>query len=65
MEEGPFGFGNQVLISSHRELLSSKAMVVLYQEDADLVVQGIEAIAGPCLRLRVQRRLQFLNTFRS
>jgi hypothetical protein len=61
---GPFGFGNQVLISSHRELLSSKAMVVLYQEDADLVVQGIEAIAG-CLRFRVQRRLQFLNTFRS
>ena len=25
---GPFGFGNQVLISSHRKLLSSKAMVV-------------------------------------
>jgi hypothetical protein len=24
----PFGFGNQVLISSHRKLLSSKAMVV-------------------------------------
>jgi hypothetical protein len=29
------------------------------------VVQGIEAIAGFCLRFRVQRRLQFLNTFRS
>jgi hypothetical protein len=27
-EEGPFEFGNQVLISSHRTLLSSKAMVV-------------------------------------
>jgi hypothetical protein len=27
-EGGPFGFGNQVLISSHRKLLSSKAMVV-------------------------------------
>jgi hypothetical protein len=27
-EEGPFEFGNQVLISSHRKLLSSKAMVV-------------------------------------
>ena len=32
---------------------------------ADLVVQGIEAIAGFCLRFRVQRRLQFLNTLRS
>ena len=28
MKEGPFEFGNQVLISSHRKLLSSKAMVV-------------------------------------
>jgi len=28
-DEGrPFEFGNQVLISSHRKLLSSKAMVV-------------------------------------
>ena len=27
-EGGPFGFGNQVLISSHRKLLWSKAMVV-------------------------------------
>jgi hypothetical protein len=27
-EGGPFGFGNQVSISSHRKLLSSKAMVV-------------------------------------
>jgi hypothetical protein len=27
-EGGPFGFGNQVLISNHRKLLSSKAMVV-------------------------------------
>ena len=27
-EGGPFGFGNQVLISSHRKLLSSKAAVV-------------------------------------
>jgi hypothetical protein len=33
-EGGPFEFGNQVLISSHRKLLSSKAMVVLCQEDA-------------------------------
>ena len=27
-EGGPFGFGNQVLISSHRKLLLSKAVVV-------------------------------------
>ena len=32
---------------------------------ADLVVQGVEAITGFCLRFRVQRRLQFLNTRRS
>ena len=32
---------------------------------ADLVVQRIEAIAGFCLRFRVQRHLQFLNTLRS
>ena len=28
---------------------------------ADLVVEGVEAVAGFCLRFRVQRRLQFLN----
>ena len=32
---------------------------------ADLVVQRVEAIAGFCLRFRVQRRLQLLNTLRS
>ena len=31
----------------------------------DLVVQGVEATAGFCLRFRVQRHLQFLNTLRS
>src|SRR6202022_928188 len=31
----------------------------------NLVVQSIEAVAGFCLRFRVQRRLQFLNTLRS
>ena len=31
-EGGPFGFGNQVLISSHRKLLSSIAMVVSVAE---------------------------------
>ena len=32
---------------------------------ADFVVQGVEAVTGFCLRFRVQRRLQLLNTFRS
>ena len=32
---------------------------------ADLVIQGVEAIAGFRLRFCVQRRLQLLNTFRS
>jgi len=31
----------------------------------NLVVQGVEAIARLCLRFRVQRHLQLLNTFRS
>ena len=33
-EGGPFEIGNQVLISSHRKLLSSKAMVVSVAETA-------------------------------
>jgi hypothetical protein len=33
-EGGPFEVGNQVLISSHRRLLSSKAMVVSVAETA-------------------------------
>jgi hypothetical protein len=32
MKEGPFEVGNQVLISSHRKLLLSKAMVVSVAE---------------------------------
>jgi len=32
MKEGPFGFGNQVLIPSHRELLRPKAVVVSVAE---------------------------------
>ena len=32
---------------------------------ADLVVEGVEPIAGFCLRFRVQRHLQFLNAIRS
>ena len=41
-EGGPFEVGNQVLISSHRRLLSSKAMVVSVAETAgqDPVRQG-------------------------
>jgi hypothetical protein len=41
-EGGPFEFGNQVLISSHRKLLWSKAMVVSVAEKAghDPVRQG-------------------------
>jgi hypothetical protein len=35
MKEGPFEVGNQVLISSHRELLSSKAMVVNVAEKSE------------------------------
>ena len=31
-EGGPFGVGNQVLISSHRKLLRSKAVVVSVAE---------------------------------
>jgi hypothetical protein len=35
-DEGrPFGFGNQVLIPSHRKLLSSKAMVVNVAEKSE------------------------------
>jgi hypothetical protein len=34
-EGGPFEFGNQVLISSHRKLLSSKAMVVNVAEKSE------------------------------
>jgi hypothetical protein len=37
---GPLGFGNQVLISSHRKLLSLKAMVVSVAEKPDVIRQG-------------------------
>ena len=41
-EGGPFEFGNQVLISNHRKLLSSKATVVSVAEKSghDLGRQG-------------------------
>ena len=39
-EGGPFEIGNQVLISSHRKLLSSKAMVVNVAETAGKIPSG-------------------------
>ena len=41
-DEGrPFEFGNQVSISSHRKLLSSKAMVVNVAETSDEIPAGM------------------------
>ena len=40
-EGGPFGFGNQVLISSPRKLLSSKAKVVNVAEKRDMISTGV------------------------
>src|SRR5262245_25885083 len=37
-EGGPFGFGNQVSISSHRKLLSPKAMVVSIAENVGTTI---------------------------
>jgi hypothetical protein len=39
-EGGPFEFGNQVLISSHRNLLRSKAVVVNVAESGDMIPSG-------------------------
>ena len=39
-EGGPFEIGDQALISSHRELLSSKAMVVSVAETAGQIPSG-------------------------
>ena len=39
-EGGPFEVGNQVLISSHRKLLLSKAMVVSVAERRDRIPAG-------------------------
>jgi hypothetical protein len=40
-DEGrPFEVGNQVLISSHRKLLSSKAMVVSVAETSGMIPTG-------------------------
>ncbi len=39
-EGGPFGFGDQELITSHRKLLWSKAMVVSVAEKSGRVFTG-------------------------
>jgi hypothetical protein len=39
-EGGPFGFGNQVLISSHRKLLRSRAVVVSVAETPGEIPAG-------------------------
>jgi len=39
-EGGPFEVGNQALISSHRKLLSSKAMVVNVAESREMIPIG-------------------------
>jgi hypothetical protein len=41
MKEGPLGFGNQVLISSHRKPLWSKAVLVSLA-DRDKISAGME-----------------------
>ncbi len=38
---GPFEFGNQVLISNHRKLPSSKATVVNVAEMSDMIPAGM------------------------
>ena len=58
----------EVLTVHTRCALVGAALGIGVRQDvlaADLVVQGIEAIPGFCLRFRVQRRLQLLNTLRS
>ena len=65
----PIRFDVRKLLTIHsRCALVGAALGVCMNQDvvaADLVVQGVETIAGFCLRFRVQRRLQFLNTLRS
>ena len=60
--------GLEVLtIHARRALVGAALSIGVRQKvlTADLVVEGIEAVAGFCLRFRVQRRLQFLNAVRS
>jgi hypothetical protein len=56
-EGGPFEFGNQVLISSHRKLLSSKAMVVDVAETS-IAVPKID-IPNDLLATSLPRNVEF------
>ena len=53
-EGGPFEVGNQVLISSHRKLLLSKAMVV------NVMVKGVTLITS-CVDERDERKQTFAD----
>src|SRR5271163_5115479 len=58
----------EVLTVHTRRALVGAALSISVRQNvlaADLVVEGVEAVAGFCLRFRVQRRLQFLNALRS
>jgi hypothetical protein len=60
--------GLEVLTVHARRALVGAALSIGVRQNvlaADLVVEGVEAVAGFCLRFRVQRRLQFLNAVRS
>ena len=59
-EGGPFEVGNQVLISSHRKLLSSKAMVVNVAEKSALKVahQSSPLSLFPAERMRLHLELR-------
>src|SRR5262249_8530077 len=63
-EGGPFEFGNQVLISSHRKLLLSKAMVVSVAEKSgqDSGRHGRERRAQANRCRSVERRLGDVKT---
>src|SRR5450755_465147 len=54
-------------VHTRRALIGAALRISMSQHivTADLVVQSVEAIARLCLRFRVQRHLQLLNTFRS
>ena len=60
--------GLEVLTIHARRALVGAALGIGVRQNvvaADLVVEDVEAVAGFCLRFRVQRRLQFLNAVRS
>src|ERR1700691_3857393 len=60
--------GLEVLTVHPRRALVGAALGIGVRQNvvaADLVVEDVEAVAGFCLRFRVQRRLQFLNAVRS